>query len=135
VQYKLGYFDEALEQYHALVDLDSSSAEALAGWGQSLAAKGDHKGAIEILERATRLPSADDLVWTALARSQAALGRSDVAAASLRRAVALNPESGDAFCLLARVLTTVGQAEEARAACTQALRPTQHGGSECVCTP
>jgi tetratricopeptide (TPR) repeat protein len=135
VQYELGYFDEAIGQYRAVLDVDSSSAEALAGWGQSLAAKGDHKAAIEILERATRLPSADDAVWTALARSQAALGRSDVAAASLRRSVALNPESRDAFCLLAQVLTTAGKAEEARAACTQALRPTQHPGSECACTP
>jgi tetratricopeptide (TPR) repeat protein len=135
VQYKLGYFDEALEQYHALVDLDSSSAEALAGWGQSLAAKGDHEAAIEILERATRLPSANDAVWTALARSQAALGRSDVAAASLRRSIALNAQSRDAFCLLAQVLTTGGKPEEARAACTQAHRPTPYGRSECACTP
>jgi tetratricopeptide (TPR) repeat protein len=136
VQYNIGFFDEALEQYRALVDLDSSSAEAMAGWGQSLAAKGDHKAAIEILERATRLPSAyEDVWWTALARSQAALGRSDVAVGSLRRSVALNPESRDAFCLLAQLLTTAGKAEEARAACTQALRPTQHRGSECACTP
>ena len=134
VQHELGYFDEAIGHYRALLEIDPSSGEALAGWGQSLAAKGDHKGAIEVLDRATRLPSAGD-AWTALARSQAALGRPDAATASLRRSVAINPESREAFCLLAQVLTTFGKAEEARAACIQARRPTEHRASECACTP
>jgi len=135
VQHELGYFDEAIEQYRALLEIDSSSAEAFAGVGQGLAAKGDHRGAIEVLGRAALLPSAGDEIWTALARSQSALGQPDAAAASLRRAVAINPESREAFCLRAQVLTTVGKAEEARAACIQARRPTEHRASECACTP
>jgi tetratricopeptide (TPR) repeat protein len=83
------------------------------------------------VKRRPRFPEA----MLALARVQHELGYDDEAIGQSRALLAIDSSSREAFCLLAQLLTTTGKAEEARAACTQARRPTAHGASECACTP
>ena len=57
-----------------------------------------------------------------LAEAQLSLGRFDLAAETLRKRLARNPESATAYALLASCYGHLGQIEEGRAAWTQVLR-------------
>ena len=107
-----GMTDEAVEQYRKALELDPQSAAAHYNLGASLARSGELAEAERHFRSALgRKPSAQS--YTGLAIVLSRQGRVDEAVASLRDAIAADPDSPAAYDQLGTILAEQGKLEEA----------------------
>lgn len=105
---------EALVRFEAAVRADPHHPDARRLLADALAAVGRFDRVLETLEQAVRRQPEDHLAWARLAQARAAAGREREAAEAGRRALAANPASCEALCLVGRMLVDTGQLAEAR---------------------
>jgi adenylate cyclase len=115
--------DQALEASARCIALRPSAAEARVLKAHIQIFSGLPSEAVETLESYMQLdPFYPEIALQFLAEAQLSLGRFDLAAETLRKRLARNPESATAYALLASCHGHLGQIEEGRSAWTQVLR-------------
>ncbi|HPW55912.1 MAG: tetratricopeptide repeat protein [Thermoanaerobaculaceae bacterium] len=105
---------EALARLEEAMRVDPQQPDARRLLADALAALGRFDKVLETLEEAVRRQPEDHLAWARLAQARAAAGRDREAAEAGRRALAVNPVSCEALCLVGRMLVDTGQLTEAR---------------------
>ncbi|MEK1929680.1 MAG: tetratricopeptide repeat protein, partial [Pararhizobium sp.] len=115
--------DKALDAAARCIALRPSAADARVLKAHIQIFSGLASEAVQTLESYMQLdPFYPEIALQFLAEAQLSLGRFDLAAETLRKRLARNPESATAYALLASCYGHLGQNEEGRAAWTQVLR-------------
>ncbi len=135
-----GCLPEAAALLREVVALEPSD-RSYSNLGAALFALGDRAGALDALERATRLAPADPLRWGHYANAlHFEPGRTDEAAAAFDRAIALmrdqlerNPGEPEWWARMADWLQARGRATEADAALNHALAIAPHNTTVMLC--
>ncbi|WP_322055337.1 tetratricopeptide repeat protein [Paraburkholderia bannensis] len=116
-----GRLDEAQAVYQALIEQDPAHTDALHYLGVVLHQHGDHRGALELMDRALQHAPSDAICWSNRALAARALGLHGEAAHYLREALRLNPGFADAHNNLALTLRDMGDLAGAARHCRAAL--------------
>jgi tetratricopeptide (TPR) repeat protein len=116
-----GRLDEAQAVYRDLIEHDPAHADALHYLGVALHQQGDHRGALELMDRALRQAPGDAICWSNRALAARALGETRDAVHNLREALRLHPGFADAHNNLALALRDIGDMEGAVRHCRAAL--------------
>lgn len=119
--HRAGRLDEAQAVYRDLIEQDPARADALHYLGVALHQQGDHRGALELMDRALRQAPGDAACWSNRALAARALGQPSEAAHNLHEALRLNPGFVDAHNNLALTLRDMGELEGAARHCRAAL--------------
>jgi len=98
---------------------------------KQLAMAGDHAQALEQCDSALQLNDADPLLWKLKAESEAAMGMSHEAVASLQRALDIDPDLKEVRRLLSELLLQIGNVRDALETFNKAecLTPLFYGGA------
>ncbi len=110
----LGETAQALDHYWRALDHDPEHAEAWAGLGETLHARGDRVGAVAALEKAARLAPQDPWILNNLGVARRDAGQLFEALTPLRQAQRLAPEMFEPAFNLAVVYARMGQWDRAR---------------------
>ncbi|MFD1558478.1 tetratricopeptide repeat protein [Paraburkholderia silviterrae] len=116
-----GRLDEAQAIYSELVERDPAHADALHYWGVVCHQRGDHRGALALMDRALEHARADAVCWSNRGLAALALGQHAEAAHNLREALRLAPGFADAHSNLALALREAGDYAGAERHCRAAL--------------
>lgn len=116
--YRLGRKEEAAQRYRESLIKDPAYFPGIRNLGQTLTSLGRMEEAIAVLGGAPQ----DAVALNNLGEAEIALGRHVAAANTLRKALALDPDSPEALNNLGKALRAGGEAEAAREAWRQALR-------------
>ncbi|WP_321958033.1 tetratricopeptide repeat protein [Paraburkholderia bannensis] len=116
-----GRLDEAQAVYQALIEQDPAHADALHYLGVVRHQQGDHRGALELMDRALQHAPGDAACWSNRALAARALGLHGEAAHNLREALRLNSGFADAHNNLALTLRDMGDLAGAARHCRAAL--------------
>ncbi|MBN3858351.1 tetratricopeptide repeat protein [Paraburkholderia sp. Ac-20340] len=116
-----GRLDEAQTVYRALIGRDPAHAGALHYLGVALHQQGDHRGALELMDRALEHAPGDAVCWSNRGLAARALGLHAEAAHNLREALRLQPGFADAHNNLALTLRDMGDLPGAISHCKAAL--------------
>ncbi|WP_063750590.1 tetratricopeptide repeat protein [Paraburkholderia bannensis] len=116
-----GRLDEAQAVYQALIEQDPAHTDALHYLGVVRHQQGDHRGALELMDRALQHAPSDAICWSNRALAARALGLHSEAAHNLREALRLNSGFADAHNNLALTLRDMGDLAGAARHCRAAL--------------
>ncbi|MFX1673588.1 tetratricopeptide repeat protein [Paraburkholderia sp. A2WS-5] len=116
-----GRLDEAQAIYRALVERDSTHADALHYWGVARHQLGDHRGALALMDRALAHAPNDAVCWSNRGLAALSLGQHEEAAHNLREALRLVPGFADAHNNLGLALREAGDLAGAERHCRAAL--------------
>lgn len=116
-----GRLDEAQAIYRALVERDSTHADALHYWGVARHQLGDHQGALVLMDRALGHAPNDAVCWSNRGLAALSLGQHVEAAHNLREALRLAPGFADAHNNLGLALREAGDLTGAERHCRAAL--------------
>ena len=111
-------YDDGVAALRRAVELNPNDATALFWYGDALSRNGDHRSAVDALERSLRLdPFAPSIVVSTLARAHLMLGDRERALAISRDCVDRSANTA-MYCLLVRAIAAreLGHDDEARAA-------------------
>jgi hypothetical protein len=114
--HRAGRLDEAAAGYRALLAEQPSQFDALHLLGVVANQKGDHRRAVDLIERALAIRSDDASAHHNVATAYAMLGDIDAVLAHEERAVALKPDFADAQFNRGKALAELGRWAEASAA-------------------
>ena len=130
--------DKAILEFEKAVAIAPNSADALAGMGWPLNAKGRFRESISALERAIRLdPFAKDWFFAHLGFAYFFTGRTNEAVQVFKKAIDLGPSNAENHAGLGMALISVGKADEAVAKFDEALSlnqtsPTWYSGHRAI---
>lgn len=111
--HQAGQLARAENGYRQILASDPLHARALYGIGQLLAAKGDHRGALEHLVTLVSIDPGSFKVWHRLGCELQALSRHEGAVNAFRQAHALAPDFAPARFALAKSLAALERGDEA----------------------
>jgi tetratricopeptide (TPR) repeat protein len=111
---RTGDYEGAAAGFQAELERDPEKIEAARGWAEALAATGEYRKALEVLEKSPRFEKAPALLVFA-GRIQLLTGRLAQAEQSFRAALELEPRHIESLNRLGEVLHRTGRREEARA--------------------
>ena len=101
-----GRYEEAIEEYRALLQIDPQFAPAYSGMGDALFRMGRHEDALAALRHVLSLqpgPAVAGSTYRLMGRCEQELGRLEAALRHYQRAIAIHPEDTLAIDLLARL--------------------------------
>ena len=106
-------FDAAIQDYSAVISLDSSSPAPFANRGHAYNGKGEYDRAIQDFDEAIRLNSGFANAYLGRGISNNQKGKTDEALSDFDRAIGLDPNLTNAFLFRGSVYNTQGQFERA----------------------